>query len=397
MAFVPRLSENSPTAMQGNPWWYSSGNVFYANGYGLPNCTTYAYGRFAEVAGRFIPELGGVGIHGDAKDWWNDTTQLTKGRTPQLGACVCWGSSNPSYGGHVAIVEQINSDRSIVTSNSAYGGTYFYTQTIYPDSSGNYNVDYHSGAYYFQGFIYNPNGEGGGGIPIPPGTTWHAYMGRDMGYSDTSQEALDNALLIYQLLYGLGWATESVAAVIGNFHRECGLNPGCWEAGNWPIPTYAEALASTGQPGYGLPQYTPSSVYMRGGQSYSGYNPYCADRVGSPIDGQAQTLFLNDHIYPDWLCDQWHYNYYSSLSDFTDLNAIYPMTVDQFKAGVGYSLDELFTAYLIWYLRPTAENAYRSWNEGYQSVLYWYSIISQYDPNKRKRKKMPVWMMLRYF
>ena len=74
------------------------------------------------------------------------------------------------------------------------------------------------------------------------------------------------------------------------------------------------------------------------------------------------------------------------------------MTADQFKAGVGYSLDELFTAYVMWYLRPLASAAYSSWQSGYNSALYWYDIISQYDPNaRRKRKKMPVWMMIRYF
>ena len=66
MAFVPRLSTTDPTPMQGNPWWYSNGNIYYAYGHGLPNCTAYAYGRFAEIANQlnkiacehFDPKVG---------------------------------------------------------------------------------------------------------------------------------------------------------------------------------------------------------------------------------------------------------------------------------------------------------------------------------------------------
>lgn len=40
VAFVPRLTSDG---MQGNPYWYSR-NPFYLAGYGLPNCTCYAFG-----------------------------------------------------------------------------------------------------------------------------------------------------------------------------------------------------------------------------------------------------------------------------------------------------------------------------------------------------------------
>ena len=40
VAFVPRLTRDG---MQGNPYWYSR-NPFYLAGYGLPNCTCYAFG-----------------------------------------------------------------------------------------------------------------------------------------------------------------------------------------------------------------------------------------------------------------------------------------------------------------------------------------------------------------
>ena len=34
MAYIPRLSTQTPTPMQGNPWYYSD-NWYYLNGYGL--------------------------------------------------------------------------------------------------------------------------------------------------------------------------------------------------------------------------------------------------------------------------------------------------------------------------------------------------------------------------
>ena len=48
--FVPRYSENSPVPIRGNPMWYSQ-NPFYQSGYGMPNCTCYAWGRYWEITG----------------------------------------------------------------------------------------------------------------------------------------------------------------------------------------------------------------------------------------------------------------------------------------------------------------------------------------------------------
>ena len=155
--YTPRLTSDG---MAGNIHWYSSGNPFYASGYGLPNCTCYAYGRFWEIA-----DPGNTGANnptglprGDGGTWWGtNTPDYEKGQEPQLGAVICFGGSP----GHVAIVEQINNGgESIITSNSAYGGTYFYTVELF--RSQNY-TQYASRP--FQGFIYNPFA-GGGDDPV---------------------------------------------------------------------------------------------------------------------------------------------------------------------------------------------------------------------------------------
>ena len=146
MAYSPRLTEPS----RSNKYYYSD-NVFYSSGYGLPNCTCYAWGRFYEISGQ-RPKL----CTGNAGTWYSYTSDgYQRGSKPKLGAVICW--SRPGDAGHVAVVEKINSDGSIVTSNSAWGGTYFYTQTLYPPS---YSW---SSAYIFQGFIYNPSYAGGSG------------------------------------------------------------------------------------------------------------------------------------------------------------------------------------------------------------------------------------------
>ena len=146
--FEPRLNSNG---INGNPYWYSR-NPFYLAGYGLPNCTCYAWGRFWEIADidrdySNRPTLS----TGNAEDWFGYTGDgYERGNEPRLGAIICFADGPFSGDGHVAVVEQINDDGSIVTSNSAYGGEYFYTQTLHPP----YYLP--ASGYVFQGFIYNP-------------------------------------------------------------------------------------------------------------------------------------------------------------------------------------------------------------------------------------------------
>ena len=167
--FTPRLTRSG---MLNNPYWYSR-NPLYLAGYGLPNCTCYAWGRFWEIGdpGRQYINRPTLST-GNAEDWYEYTADgYQRGSTPQLGAVACWADGPYSGDGHVAIVEQINADGSIVCSNSAYGGEYFYCNntTEHPPLQ---PPDYLPEAgYVFQGFIYNPY-TGGGPSPGPgPGPT----------------------------------------------------------------------------------------------------------------------------------------------------------------------------------------------------------------------------------
>lgn len=114
----------------------------------LPNCVGYAWGRAYELMGA-RPKLS----KGNAENWYNYSDGYERGKTPRLGAVICWAKgkvANASDGcGHVAIVEKINSDGSIVISESGYNSYRFKTTTI--------KKSYYLGKNYtFQGFIYLP-------------------------------------------------------------------------------------------------------------------------------------------------------------------------------------------------------------------------------------------------
>lgn len=114
----------------------------------LPNCVGYAWGRFMEILGS-TPKLS----RGNAEDWWNYKDGYKRGSTPKLGAVACWRKGKVGTGadgaGHVAIVEKIYSDGSILISESGYKSFRFRTTKLAK------GYKYFTG-YTFQGFIYNP-------------------------------------------------------------------------------------------------------------------------------------------------------------------------------------------------------------------------------------------------
>ena len=130
--------------------YYSSENIFYACGYGMPNCTAYAWGRLYEITGKRY-----AGLHGNAEDFFGAATRagLKTGQIPKLGAIACWRAGQVGNGadgaGHVAVVEEIKSNGDIVVSQSAWKGTEFYLSTITKASGYVYSSN-----RPFQGFIY---------------------------------------------------------------------------------------------------------------------------------------------------------------------------------------------------------------------------------------------------
>lgn len=166
--FKPRLTMPE----KGNPYYNRKQNGGYSdaiqpNGSNgcveglnvLPNCVGYGFGRFNEIAGQgkmiyLAPVNAELFI--DYKDY--RTKGLQVGLTPKLGACMVWQAGATKDGkdgaGHVAIVEQINPDGSIVTSESGWNDKrIFWTRTRYY-GDGNWGQ---GSNYKFLGFIYNPS------------------------------------------------------------------------------------------------------------------------------------------------------------------------------------------------------------------------------------------------
>ena len=137
--FTPRLTS---AGMLNNPYWYSD-NPFYQSGYGLPNCTCYAWGRWYEITSS-APVLS----LGNGEDWYGYDDGHERGQIPKLGSIICFRNGPYSGLGHVAVVEEINGDE-ITFSNSAYNGEYFYL--VKGTASNNYG---YASDYDFQAFIY---------------------------------------------------------------------------------------------------------------------------------------------------------------------------------------------------------------------------------------------------
>ncbi len=140
-AFEPRLTAPDDD----NACYYSGDNIFYASGYGMPNCTCYAWGRAYELTGE-KPDLSPC----DACTWYDYNREngcYDYGDTPQEGAIACWSYADGGSG-HVAVVEEVEED-TLTFSNSAYSGAEFYTETapVSDPSNGRDN-------WIFLGYIY---------------------------------------------------------------------------------------------------------------------------------------------------------------------------------------------------------------------------------------------------
>lgn len=132
-----------------NKWFYSS-NPFYRAGYGLPNCTAWAWGCTAENIGK-APKLS----TGNAENWYGHTSDgYKRGKTPKKNAVIVWAKGkvgNSSDGaGHVAKVVEVYSDGSFLVSESGWkSASICWTKKI-PASC-------KRDGYTFLGFIYTPD------------------------------------------------------------------------------------------------------------------------------------------------------------------------------------------------------------------------------------------------
>jgi hypothetical protein len=235
----------------------------------LPNCTAYAWGRFYEILGS-RPTLS----TGNAEDWYgNSNDGYKRGNTPALGAIICWEGAGEGAG-HVAVVEQINDDGSIITSESGWNSDSYWWTTTRNNKNGNWGAN---SSYVFQGFIYCP-------VTMP--VTKEEIRSENSWSVFTVDDAMKkNAQYIWQYFGGTkGWTINAVAALLGNMQHESGMSPGIWEStveGSVIHPDGTQSLnmsainayinANGRAPGYGLVQWT----------SYEKYYNWCQDGSSS--------------------------------------------------------------------------------------------------------------------
>lgn len=220
MAFRPRFNDSGTSRT--DPLIYytegqsTTGNPYVTSASDEGNCTWYAWGRFwecGEPPTRPTNKLGYLnGMYINAEDWYGLSDGYERGSTPKLGAVICYRDGVYSGDGHVAVVEQINSDGTIIISESGYEAYRWRLRVADPNNE--YPYSNSQDQYIFQGFIYNP------------------YVN------------VINA------------SPYVVASMCGNWWGESQVNPAIWES---LIPKTWDYIYGTDGPnmgGYGLGQWT---------------------------------------------------------------------------------------------------------------------------------------------
>lgn len=119
-------------------------------------------------------------------------------------------------------------------------------------------------------------------------------------YLDT-KERYDNAKYIWDKLRAYGWATESVAGLLGNTHVESGHNPGIWEGLN-PNDTSR---------GFGLVQYTPATMILE----------QATIQGKSPGDMDFQLDLIDTDAFGHWIpTDAYNFSYSEFKSNSVNLD-----------------------------------------------------------------------------
>lgn len=148
MSFTPRTTAPATT----DKYWIHTSKgglnscILIKGNSCIPNCVGYAWGRAYEILGT-RPKLS----KSNAEDWYGYKADgYKRGSVPKVGAIACWSKGKVGVAsdgaGHVAPVEEVKADGSIVVSESGYNAYRFRTRTI--------KAPYLIAGYKFQGFIY---------------------------------------------------------------------------------------------------------------------------------------------------------------------------------------------------------------------------------------------------
>jgi len=129
---------------------YNTCIIIDSSGFVLPNCVGYAHGRVLELIGKTAVNWKLPACN--AEDWINKAKEngIKTGSTPKLGSVIVWSKGKKKTSsdgcGHVAVVEEIYSDGSILISESGYKSYTFKTEKV--------AKGYSKTGYNFEGFVY---------------------------------------------------------------------------------------------------------------------------------------------------------------------------------------------------------------------------------------------------
>lgn len=176
------------------------------------------------------------------------------------------------------------------------------------------------------------------------------------------EEMQNNARLVYSYFIAKGWTINAICGMLGNMQSESTINPGIWQS---------LTVGSGGGGGYGLVQWTPWTNYTNWADS----NGYSWD------NGDAQCKWIDEVTasFGQWIP--------------TDL---YDFSWSDFKTST-QTPQYLASAFLKNFERAGVEVE----NERRTQADYWFEYLTGVIPNPpvvpTKRKKMPLYMMLRRF
>lgn len=175
------------------------------------------------------------------------------------------------------------------------------------------------------------------------------------------EEMCNNAEIIYLIMSSeYNWTLEAICGMLGNLERESTINPAIWEG-----------LVVAPESGYGLVQWTPSTNYTD-----------WANNLGVDITNGTMQLY--------WIATQT--TTYGQWIETTE----YPVSFEEFYSSTA-SPEYLASVFLKNFERAGVEAE----TERRTNARLWYeyllSIYEPINPVVPKKKKMPVWMMCRYF
>lgn len=204
--------------------------------------------------------------------------------------------------------------------------------------------------------------------------TYGTYYGSPAGQSSslTLDQMKVNAYYIYRYLSAKGWSVESISGVLGNMEAESALNPGRWQGDNVGVG-----------PAYGIVQWDP----------WTKYTTWCTENgLNDPSEmdnNLARIIYEIENNIQYYQTPDYPLNF----REFTQSRE----TPHYLACAFAWNYERSYT---VLYGTEAEKEALRQTRGG--NGEYWYAFLTGEEPPTPPtptptRKKMPLWMYLRYF